>query len=304
MNSALSFVKKIANSSLPRSFILSKYFMSAVKKYCFHGEFASKNTIIARIIRYIFWSRYYNLPISLRLAFQEELMGGENSVNWAKHYQEQVDNFPGDSNYRIGTLTIFEAWPHLAYLNNKLKTETSMVTVIQLGASSGREIAWLAKENPNHKFIYSDIFDDVVAYAEQCLKIQNLSFCTASADNLHLITKYATTRDVIIFSSGSAQYIHPEHLNIMFKRILLSLDNKRAEICLGEPGAIACNPLHINGSVAGGNFGYIHNYSYYAEKNGWHTNTWNATTPYSNSEPEHRDTCHLIGIFSSIIKDD
>lgn len=290
--------KRVVKALIPRSFLLSKFFISAVKKNCFHGEFADKNTLTARTVRSVFWSNYYKMPIGLRSVFQEALMGGAIGVDWAKEYHAHVDNFPGDCSCRIGSLALFEAWPHLALLNDKLKVEAETVTVIQLGASSGREIAWLARENPNHKFIYTDIFDDVVNYAAESLKMENMSFCTVSADNLHVLVQYANTNKVVILSSGSAQYVHPEHLDLMFKRIFLSLGSKEAEIFIGEPAFRTCNPLQLEGSFPRGNFSYSHNYQYYAEKNGWNTVLWQEISPYT-MQAELSHICHLIGVFSA-----
>ena len=288
---------------IPACLLQTKLFISAVKKNCFHGESAEKNSFVGKLVRSIFWFKYYSMPVCMRTAFQEELMGGTIGVDWAKGYNEQWDN-PGNSSYRVGSLSFFEAWPHLALLNDKLKIENDAITVIQLGASSGREIAWLARENPQHKFIYTDIFDDVVNYAKQSICVDNLDFCTASADNLHVIAQFVETNQVLIFSSGSAQYVYPEHLDLMFKRVILSLKGKKAEFFIGEPAQDACTPLQLKGSSPRGNFSYSHDYCYYAEKNGWRAEVWEKVLPYRNEQSTLNHVCHLIGVFSSSPKKD
>jgi len=46
----------------------------------------------------------------------------------------------------------------------------------------------------------------------------------------------AAEENVIVFSSGSSQYIYLEHLEVMFDRLLKIGKNKNLQVIISEPG--------------------------------------------------------------------
>jgi trans-aconitate methyltransferase len=114
--------------------------------------------------------------------------------------------------------------------------------VFQIGTSSGREISWLASQYPKIRFVGTDIYENVVAYAAESHNLPNLQFCVSPAHLLgSLIQCAASPGNNIIFSSGSLQYVQPEHLVKLFAN-LSSIPNK-TEVYLEEPGC------ELNGAV-------------------------------------------------------
>ena len=64
-----------------------------------------------------------------------------------------------------------EAYPIFNEISAILGNTSSRYLVIQVGSSSGREIAYFAKMFPQHDFVGTDIYDEIVEYASQCTTI-------------------------------------------------------------------------------------------------------------------------------------
>lgn len=302
MNMLRKIYRKIFQRMLPllsNSFFAMPWWDFLVEQsYSRTGNKSRYSKTLTEFIQRIFWYGYWGLPVGRRLDFQSRMMGGgDSAVEWAKEYHTEYDSFPPQNGERIGALDFYEAWPHIKYLEKKLSEEKSPVTVIQLGASSGREIAYFAQKYPLHHFVFTDIFDSVVQYAKETFHFKNLTFVACPAENLHLLT-FNTQNKCVIFSNGSAQYVFPEHLDLMFSRLALNC-NCEVDVIVLEPGSDdEANPQEIEGSLPRGHFSYTHNYGYYAHKNGFSSLDWRKISPYSGPEHcESKHTCHLFGVF-------
>jgi len=224
-----------------------------------------------------------------RESLKEISMGGAGGKEWARSYDEPI-NFES----KIGRLLYAEACPLLPEIDKILSSIARSVVVIQVGSSSGKEIAWLAKKNPIHRYIGTDIYPEVIAYSSGSHNLPNLSFQLYSAKEIYnLLNKYKD-EEVIIFSSASLQYVQPEHLEAFFSSIgrISNLD-----VLLLEPAnELKGNPEKLNGSLWRGNFSYTHNYRLYAEKAGLYTKKFQIIRPYFpyNDFPMHNGTVHYF----------
>jgi hypothetical protein len=208
-----------------------------------------------------------------RESLKKILMGGESGKEWAKYYDNQTLDFKA----KIGCLTYNDACPLLSKLDKALSSATKPSIVVQIGSSSGREIAWLAERNPTHTYIGTDIYPEVIAYSSKHHNLPNLSFERYSAKEISNLLNKHKDKKIILFSSGSLQYVQPEHLETFFNSI-----NRfpKHEIILLEPGK--GNPEKIKGSLWRGNFSYTHNYRFYAEKASFITQICKIIKPYIN----------------------
>ena len=138
----------------------------------------------------------------------------------------------------------------------------------------------------------------MTAYASNVHKHPNLKFFPASAEYLYLIASLTNTRSVLLFSLGSAQYVYPEHLELMFERLSL-LKEKEIVFTMLEPGDnLEIDPLTFEGSKPRRNFSYTHNYRHYALKYGFEELEWRMISPYPLEKyPDRPGTVHLFGIF-------
>jgi hypothetical protein len=164
----------------------------------------------------------------------------------------------------------------------------SPACVIQIGTSSGREIAWIAEQFPQVRFIGTDIFLDIIEYAQQAHNGENLEFQVFSAANLRTILDQLKGHRVIVFSIGSLQYVQPEHLDAFFNSLGSVIGVLDLEVMLAEPASVKYgDPLSLAGSQPRGSFSYTHNYRKYAERNGFNSLGCNIIHPYAPSDPLH-----------------
>ena len=108
-------------------------------------------------------------------------MGGVIGINWAKHYADKHSTFPPQrGEIKVGSLDFHDASPFLKKIDSFLENQKTTFGVIQIGASSGKEISYFSSKHKNHIFYYTDIYDSVTNYAKSNLKLPNLEFTIAS----------------------------------------------------------------------------------------------------------------------------
>lgn len=217
-------------------------------------------------------------------------MGGVSGRNWAKEY----DGEPLDFNSRIGHMTFQEACPIFDEIEKVLQNAKSNLVVIQIGSSSGREIAYFAAKFPKFEYMGTDIYKEVVSYSGQSHCLPNLSFKLSSAKNISEILSGYKGRDILVYSSGSLQYVQPEHLKDFFDIIASHADLK---IVISEPASETHGePDELKKSIWRGDFSYTHDYRYYTEKAGLETVKCKIIKPYFPYKdfPMRKNTVHYF----------
>jgi hypothetical protein len=219
------------------------------------------------------------------------VMGGESGAAWANRY----DTPPPDFDEPFAGLTWGQAYRFLPEMDMRLAEEKQTIDVIQVGASSGGEIAWLAERHPRHNFIGTDIYEEVVSYQESHHKADNLAFSVCSAlDIAQFIGAMNNDRRVLVGFSGVLEYIHPNHLQEVF--VSLS-EIPRTRIVVFEPASDAeGSPDTLSGSRPRTIFSYTHDYRFYAELSGMTTETCRIIRPYvpPESYPGKKDTVRYL----------
>lgn|SRR5208337_2586122 len=209
------------------------------------------------------WIKYEYLKESdpdKRESLKHLAMGSESGRRWAQSY----DNTPLNIGGTVGELPFNEAIPLFSETEKVLIKKTGAV-VIQIGSSSGREIAYLASRFPNLQFIGTDIYPEVVTYSSKQHKEKNLKFQILAAKDIRTLLQKFQGKDVVLISSGSLQYVQPEHLEMFFQAV----KQYHAEILLNEPGRFdKRSPDELQGSQYRDNFSFTHDYRYYAAKAG------------------------------------
>lgn len=191
-----------------------------------------------------------------REALKDICMGGDSGVEWAADY----DSRPIDLDSEYLDLDFRSAHPWYDALRKELE-KCPTAQIIQIGSSSGRELAYYARDFPNASFVGTDIDEHIARRASAVYPIPNVRFAVARA---HEILKLAEpSRPLLIFSSGSLQYVQPEHLELMFQLLSTRGDLK---IILGEPWKADGQAFGKRGNSRWrGNFSYSHDYSKYGE---------------------------------------
>ncbi len=273
---------------------------SLVVKYCQILVTTPKN-LLAKLTNSFFWREYYTRPTGERIDIQNKLMGGESGAEWAKYYDQLREGFPPkEGEKKIGNLDWHQSLPAIKQIIELIKTDPENYCVIQLGASSGKDISHIAKLFSQSECIYTDLYESVASYAEKQLCLPNLSYVTCAAESIPALAQISKKSKVLIVSIGSSQYVFPENIDTLF-RLLSKIKDKTIEFILDEPGNNSkINPTEYKGSIPRTNFSYTHNYKFYAEKNGFKTKKWNLIEPYQPQKdfyPNHQGTIHLNACF-------
>jgi hypothetical protein len=222
-----------------------------------------------------------------REAMKGLVMGGRSGSSWAESYDSPLD-FGG----RIGSLAFHEANPLFLHLEGILAGTWDLL-VVQIGCSSGREIGYLAGRYPLNQYIGTDIYPEVVAYAAEHHGGSNLSWRCLAAKHIGALLDEFPGREVLVFSSGSLQYVQPEHLDAFFR----AAAGHRAQVVLGETGSLrGGSPDALGGSRWRDNFSYTHDYRFYAERAGLSTVACRIIRPYVPEE-QYGDRASTIHYF-------
>ena len=200
-------------------------------------------------------------------------MGSESGAAWAAEY----DSRPIDLNTPLGNMTLGEAWPIYNELNRFLAEYQG--TVVQIGCGSGREILWFASRHRSVRFIGTDPYRSVIEYARRHA-CQNASFQVLSATSVPSIVQEGW----IVYSSGSLQYVQPEHLKETFRGLSV-VQNVRLYVM--ETGHRDRYPLEIEESLYRGSFKWSHNYRLVAERVGMRILDCKILTPHNNKNVSH-----------------
>jgi hypothetical protein len=207
-------------------------------------------------------------------------MGGTSGRDRAKCYDDE----PLDFNAKIGELSFNQAVPIFSEAEKILTNAPSGIVMIQIGSSSGREIAYFAGKYSRHTYFGTDVYQTVIDYSSQSHQSANLVFKRISAKDIGELLSEYTDRQALIFSHGSLQYVQPEHLSPFFAAIHR---HGAAKILLCEPADDTSDKVpDLKGSTWRGNFSYTHNYRYHAEKEGIITTNCEIIKPYPDNPRE------------------
>ena len=193
---------------------------------------------------------------------------------------ERWDTLPVDVQLAqtAGGSTYSERIPLLRYLDGVLETAAHEVLICQIGSSSGREIAWLARRRPRHTYLGTDISPEAVEHASARYSSHNLTFRICSAREIGaLLRDKESARGAIVFSHGCLQHVQPEHVGKFFAELggIANVLVALAEPVNRDDGAIE----EFRGSRYRGSVSYSHNYRFYAEAAGFVTEASQMVTP-------------------------
>ena len=246
-----------------------------------------------------------------REALKYICMTGLGGVHWAESY----DSHLLDRSQRYGELGFDEAFPQFAAMDAILSRASAGTTIVQIGCSSGREMAYFAQRFPRLSFIGTDIDEPIVERAGRAHPHANLQFKVARAHEICRAAPGGAGRQdirpgatdaaglfilgagapggepLILFASGSLQYVQPEHLEIMFNTIGR---RGRTTLVLGEPWQEKGASIGRGHSRWRGNFSYSHDYRTYAERAGLKIIECRIVQPFSDPRNSHFHARHYF----------
>lgn len=200
-----------------------------------------------------------------RERLKNAVMGGSNGVDWAQAYEAR----PIDRTARVGMLAWDEAIPLFPAMDALLaRLGHQGAAVVQIGSSSGRETAYFAGRAPSIAFIGLDIDRAIAERAAAIHGDANIRFVVGHAHTLLDDCAVPAEVPLVVFSSGSLQYVQPEHLRLLMSRLAV---RPNTHILIMEP--VDPSAGRVGGSRYRGCWSYSHDYAHYCEAAGLTTVT-------------------------------
>ena len=211
-------------------FLKTPFFYILNKRFKFYRKYvAIKNkNFFWQVLDTVYQKEYFDKIIdkdSIRKISDSTFTEGHGK-KWAKNYFEShfVD-LDGLNNQRVGLLSTNDALPIFSDIINYVKTnkleESDDTYIIQLGSSSGRDINFFYNIFPKLNYISTDINDEILDYQREQYKHTSLNFYKCHAENIDKCIEEFQLKDkrIILFSSGSLNYVNPYFLKEFFLKI-------------------------------------------------------------------------------------
>ena len=176
-------------------------------------------------------------------------MDGLSGRNWAEYYY----NKPFDED-----IYFFDK------VNKRLESLCHSHLIVQVGCSSGKDIALFAKNFPSNYYIGTDPYESVIDFCNEKHNLPNLEFMVASAKTINKSFTIISDLPILVIDNGSLQYVQAEHLNMFFNKIKFW----KAEIILNNPITTGALEKYSGRTSFKGNFSYNYDYKVIAEING------------------------------------
>ena len=237
------------------------------------GHHLKKKSYIFGVIENIYWQKYFchiNDPYLQRNITSKSLSNG-NGIKWAKIYSKNPpSNFQELNRNKVGKMSAFKANPihfEIYKFIKKNNYNNSKTAIIQIGSCSGSDLFFFYNYFKEIKYISTDINNEILNF--QRIKINNKKFifykCYAEEID-KCIQKYCgNIKNIVIFSSGTLQYVNPFFLSKM--RINLSkIYNKKINLFITEPIIKFNVDSFYYKSICLGHYSFSHNYSKYFNK--------------------------------------
>lgn len=236
-----------------------------------------------------------------RVTKQLLLLSGRSGISWADYYRKDIFDLALLESKIIGNLPAIDVWPMYWKLRDILATcsnHNEKALVVQIGACSGREMAYFASLFPSHHFMATDASESITHSSSNHYKtIPNLSFhCCLGHQVIHAIkTEWNPSyRSIFIFIQSTCQYVQPEHLKKLFQSIATcTIPVNRIDVLLHEPGyepkGITLRPEQT--AIPSGGTSWSHHYEKIAKESGLEILDFKIVRPYTPYEqfwPRHQ----------------
>lgn len=268
-----------------------------IKRFKFH-RVNKNNGIFWRTADTIFQREYYSKLKNfekVRNLTDLTLSDGEGK-KWAEHYyNNHFKTLNNLKELKVGKLPGNEALPIFEKIINFIEHENLGLNdntyIVQLGSSSGRDIEFFLNLYPELKYISTDINDEILNFQKKKYQYGNLYFYKCYAEEIDKCIKYFSLQNkkVILFSSGSLQYVNPLFLKDFFEKIKI-LNN--LDLFINEPLSLNFLKMKKKDSFYRGNTSYSHRYDKYVNNANLKLIEHFIIEPYFLSDKNHWDTCH------------
>lgn len=258
-----------------------------------------KRNIIWFVLDILFQKEYFS-----KLKNKEEIRELTNSTlidgegrKWAQHYyNKHFQTLDELKKRRTGTMSQSDASPMFERMINFIKSnnlsDDKNSYIIQLGSSSGRDLEFFLKIFPKLNYISTDVNDEILDFQKEKYSYPNLKYFKCYAEDIDECINHfkISDKNIILFSSGSLQYVNPFFLEEFFLKIK---NYKNLNLFINEP----VNLLFIDNnkliSNYRGSISFSHRYDKYAKNSNFNIIENQVIRPYSMDDKQHSQTGHF-----------
>ena len=178
------------------------------------------------------------------------------------------------------------------YIKSNNLSDDKNSYIIQLGSSSGRDLEFFLKIFPKLNYISTDVNDEILDFQKEKYSYPNLKYFKCYAEDIDECINHfkISNKNIILFSSGSLQYVNPFFLEEFFLKIK---NYKNLNLFINEP----VNLLFIDNnkliSNYRGSISFSHRYDKYAKNSNFNIIENQVIRPYSMDDKQHSQTGHF-----------
>ena len=262
-------------------------------------HFPIKKNIIWFVLDILFQKEYFS-----KLKNKEEtreltnstLIDGEGK-KWAQHYYDgHFKTLDELKKGRTGTMSQNDATPIFERMINYIKSnnlsDDKNTYIIQLGSSSGRDLEFFLKIFPKLNYISTDINDEILDFQKEKYSYPNLEYFKCYAEDIDECINHfkISDKNIILFSSGSLQYVNPFFLKEFFSKIK---NYKNLNLFISETVSLLFIDNNKLISDYRGSSSFSHRYDEYAKNSNLSIIENQVIRPFSADDKQHGQTGHF-----------
>ena len=281
----------------PLIFLLLRTPLINILKNNFRYHRSNKNILLHNLN--IFFQREYFNNLKNKKKMREltdsTLKFGEGR-KWAEYYyNKNILNIQTHRTRRVGLKSlensslIYKKIIDFIKINNLEKNKD--VYILQIGSCSGRDLEFFYNIFPELNFISTDINNEILDFQKEKYRYKNFNFYKCYAENISkcIVDNNIQNKIVIIFSSGSLQYVNPNFLIDFFNELKKF---KNMNFFLYEP--ISLSFIKNSNAIykSRGNISFSYRYDQYCKD--FKIIEKKLLTPYAKNNILHKDTGHYF----------
>lgn len=290
-----SIIYKIIRYPLIFLFLKTPLINILKNNWKYHRE---KRNILMRNLNIFFSKEYFSKlkdKKKIRELTDSTLAFGQGR-KWAEYYyNKNILNIQTLNSLRVGLMSLKDSSLIYTRIINFIKKnnleKNKDVYIIQIGSCSGRELEFFHNIFPELNFISTDINNEILDFQKEKYKYKNFNFYKCYAENINKCIEDNNIQNkiIIIFSSGTLQYVNPHFLIDFFNQLKRF---KNINLFLNEPISL----LFIDNSnliyKSRGNISFNHRYDSYC--NDFNIIEKKILRPYAKDDILHKDTGHYF----------
>ena len=292
------FIYNIIKYPLILIFIKTPLINVLKKRFKNHRSIKNRN-IIWLVLDALFQKEHFNKlknKNEIRKLTDTTLEDGEGR-KWAEfYYNKHFQTLDELKKRRIGTMSLNDANPMFVKMINFIRSnnlsDDENTYIIQLGSSSGRDLEFFLKIFPKLNYISTDVKDEILDFQREKYSYSNLKYFKCYAEDIDECINHfkVSDKNIILFSSGSLQYVNPFFLEDFFSKLR---KYKKLNLFINEPVSLLFIKNKIGMSDNRANISFSHLYDEYAKMSGINIIEDKVIRPYSLDDKQQGHTANF-----------